>query len=68
MYLEHICNNFIVFFAENFSSVSKLSTFLRIPVKSAIESGGSRPLIPGDSGHRFRAKTAGHRSEATLVF
>ena len=29
---------------------------------------GSRPPVPDDSGHRFRAKAAGYRSEATLVF
>ena len=29
---------------------------------------GSRPPVPDDSGHRFQAKAAGYRSEATLVF
>ena len=29
---------------------------------------GSRPPVPDDSGHRFRAKAAGYRSEATLIF
>jgi hypothetical protein len=29
---------------------------------------GSRPSVPDDSGHRFRMKAAGYRSEATLVF
>ena len=43
-------------------------SLLRIPVKSATQSGGNRPLVPVDSGHLFGIKAARYRSEATLVF
>jgi hypothetical protein len=40
-----------------------------IPVKSATDSGGSRPPVPEHCGHLFRAfRPPPNRSEATLVF
>jgi hypothetical protein len=41
---------------------------MRIPAKSATQSGGSRPPVPDEAGHLIRGKAAGYRSEATLAF
>jgi hypothetical protein len=41
---------------------------MRIPAKSATQSGGSRPPVPAEAGHLIQGKAAGYRSEATLIF
>ena len=41
---------------------------MRIPAKSATDSGRKRPRVPLQIVHRFRVNSSGGRSEATLVF